>query len=52
MRCRKVNSSPRFTNAILFSDDENYLEGAEAVVSGWGSTIEKGPASSIPMKVS
>ncbi|CAH2040764.1 unnamed protein product, partial [Iphiclides podalirius] len=31
-------------------DDDNRLEGVEAIVSGWGSTIEKGPPSSIPMK--
>ncbi|XP_026759833.1 trypsin-4-like isoform X1 [Galleria mellonella] len=31
-------------------DDDNSLEGEDAVVSGWGSTIEKGPASSIPNK--
>ncbi|XP_053605248.1 trypsin-4-like [Plodia interpunctella] len=31
-------------------DDEDTLEGVDAVVSGWGSTIEKGPSSSIPMK--
>ncbi|KAL0832288.1 hypothetical protein ABMA28_001731 [Loxostege sticticalis] len=31
-------------------DDEDMLGGADAVVSGWGSTVEKGPASNIPMK--
>ncbi|XP_046967304.1 trypsin-1-like [Vanessa cardui] len=31
-------------------DDEDTLAGVDAVVSGWGSTIEKGPPSNIPMK--
>lgn len=32
-------------------DDEDFPGGTEAIVSGWGSTIEKGPSSNIPMKV-
>lgn len=36
----------------FFTDDEDFLEGADAIVSGWGSTIEKGYPSNIPMKVS
>ncbi|KAL4716271.1 hypothetical protein ACJJTC_014751 [Scirpophaga incertulas] len=31
-------------------DDEYRLSGANAIVSGWGSTSEKGPASHIPIK--
>ncbi|CAG4970027.1 unnamed protein product [Parnassius apollo] len=31
-------------------EDDHRLEGVEAIVSGWGSTIEKGPPSNIPMK--
>ncbi|KAG6445011.1 trypsin-4 [Manduca sexta] len=30
--------------------DEHYLEGVDAIVSGWGSTVEKGPSSNVPMK--
>ncbi|XP_063371496.1 transmembrane protease serine 9-like [Cydia amplana] len=32
-------------------EDGDHLIGADAVVSGWGSTEEKGPTSNIPMKV-
>ncbi|KAJ0177950.1 hypothetical protein K1T71_006823 [Dendrolimus kikuchii] len=31
-------------------DKRDILEGVDAIVSGWGSTVEKGPASNIPMK--
>lgn len=37
---------------FLFLDDDDKLAGADAIVSGWGSTVEKGPPSNIPMKVS
>ncbi|XP_049871069.1 transmembrane protease serine 9-like [Pectinophora gossypiella] len=32
------------------ADGADVLEGESAMVSGWGSTVEKGPASNIPMK--
>lgn len=44
-----------FKIPIIFSDsddaDGDLLEGVDAVVTGWGSTVEKGPSSNIPMKV-
>ncbi|CAG4964493.1 unnamed protein product [Colias eurytheme] len=36
--------------ACLPDEDDDYLDGGDAIVSGWGSTIEKGPPSNIPMK--
>ncbi|XP_072949952.1 trypsin-1-like [Epargyreus clarus] len=35
---------------VCLPDDVDRLEGENAIVSGWGSTIEKGPPSNIPMK--
>ncbi|KAH9636101.1 hypothetical protein HF086_008401 [Spodoptera exigua] len=32
------------------AEDIDGLEGEEAIVTGWGSTVEKGPASNVPMK--
>ncbi|CAG9787074.1 unnamed protein product [Diatraea saccharalis] len=36
--------------AACLPDDEENLSGSDAVVSGWGSTVEKGPESNILMK--
>lgn len=42
----------KVSKPIIFLDDEDTLEGVDAIVSGWGSTFEKGPPSDVPMKVS
>lgn len=37
---------------ITDADDGSLREGGDAIVTGWGATVEKGLSSNIPMKVS